>query len=104
MDDLRLTLTDQAFVNAVAARHLRVLRDPAEDQFLSTVARELLAGVSRGHRYIAPLIDASEAFEAAGSVLARENERLKLNAHLAEFFRWRMAMAMDRLQQEGATT
>lgn len=102
MAERRLSLADQAFVNALAMVVAPVLRDKAALDEASGMVRAALAlGADTDAPVLAGLGNAWDGFEAArqsGDVPARARAEMVLREELAAFFRWRAMMALERAE------
>lgn len=96
----RLSPADAAFVNALAAVVVPVVRDRASDGDARAMVRDALA---RGADTDAPLLAGLarawgqvEGAEATGDVAGRARAEMVLRDELARFFRWRAARALEQ--------
>ena len=100
----RLTLADQALINVLAAIQLPVIIEPAREDMLIAVLREVLRevlpGSSSEHPQMMPLIEAAKGFldgpvsDAPRTVSAR----LRAAGPLADFFMGRAGQALEAMR------
>lgn len=96
----RLTLADQALINVLAAIQLPVIIEPAREDMLIAVLREVLPGSSSEHPQMMPLIEAAKGFldgpvsDAPRTVSAR----LLAAGPLADFFMGRAGQALEAMR------
>jgi hypothetical protein len=96
----RLTLADQALINVLAAIQLPVIIEPAREDMLIAVLREVLPGSSSEHPQMMPLIEAAKGFldgpvsDAPRTVSAR----LRAAGPLADFFMGRAGQALEAMR------
>lgn len=96
----RLTLADQALINVLAAIQLPVIIEPAREDMLIAVLREVLPGSSSKHPQMMPLIEAAKGFldgpvsDAPRTVSAR----LRAAGPLADFFMGRAGQALEAMR------
>ncbi|MBL3569898.1 hypothetical protein BV509_00920 [Rhodovulum sulfidophilum] len=95
MAEPKLSIADQVLVNHAA--FLATLRisagREADIKLARDVMRDVLPRTNRKHKYLAPVIEAAQA--VVDELGAEEWRGFELAAALAEFFRWRGALAYD---------
>lgn len=93
--NLKLTLADQAFVNALAGLLVPVVKDHKRQELCREVLRDVRPAVSRDHPYVGPMVQAHGEWDRADCRMMQERTRMELCRLLEEFFRWRAALAFD---------
>jgi hypothetical protein len=101
--DERLSLADQAFVNALAALVVPVVRGEGDQsQAEGLVRRARAAGVNGAHPRLVALVESWERYEAAPTAWSRDGARMALRDHLGEVFRRRAMLALARAEGDAA--
>ena len=91
-----LSLADQVFVNYMAALSCNRIENRDRRNFAREIAAEVLPKVTRGNRYLDPILEAFGALERQDDPkVSRAFELLNLSVALSEFFMWRGGMAYD---------
>lgn len=99
-----LSRADQVLANVLGWLVAHPVQDrPTEDMMLS-VLREILPGVNRQHPMIGPLATAADAylsfFLGADGRTGMWQSRVIAGPAVANFLKWRAAMALDALRAE----
>jgi len=101
MADVRLTLADQAFINAMIVVCAPSLGERARQDMAFEAMLEVLPAVNRGNHQLKPLIHAAEEM-AAGR---RNSAHLRAHLSLADVAMWRLGLALEAFRdKQGSPT